>query len=249
MCGYLHRFLPALRKAREVIAAGGLGTVRCFRSVFLLDMIVPGAPPNWRFRRSQAGGGALGDLGSHHFDLARYLVGEIASVQCQTAHRPADHDGDPAGEADANDDWFGAVAELENGATATFEASRVSQPHALTGRIEVDGTRASLSFDMERLNELVVREGRKGPRTELVLGPDDPYADFHLPVGLQGSHPIGWRDAFAFQARHFLEAVALGSAVGPHGATFRDGYRVAAVVDAALASAQSGRRVVVRYDD
>ena len=150
---------------------------------------------------------------------------------------------------DINDDSFSAIAHIENGAIATIEASRITPGHALTGRIEIDGTKGTISFDMERLNELTITEKNKGPRTFCVTSSNHPYGSFYLPVGLQGAHPISWRDCFAFQAHHMIEAVQNNKQIEPLGATFKDGYRVAEIVDVALLSAQSGKFEKVKFRD
>lgn len=243
MCGFLHRSIPALNLAREMIAGGELGEVRHFRSRFLLSMLRPDGSLSWRFSRGQAGSGALGDLGSHHIDQARFLVGEVRRVGALTKTWSRD----PTGRIDdVNDDAFVCAAELENGATASFEASRVAAGHNLGGSIEVDGTKRSLAFHMERLNELVILEPGRGSRTQMVTGAAHPYADFWLPVGIQGQHPLGWNECFAHQARHMLAAVALGEPVPPC-ATLEDGYRVAEIVEAIERSAQSGQFVEVQF--
>jgi predicted dehydrogenase len=79
------------------------------------------------------------------------------------------------------------------------------------------------------------------------VAPDHPYSDFWLPVGIQGSFAIGWRDCFYHQARHMLAAVELGHEVGPIGATLQDGYRVAEIVDAIIRSAETGAAEDVRF--
>ena len=99
------------------------------------------------------------------------------------------------------------------------------------------------------MSELHVTEPRKGRRTIAVVAPEHPYSDFWLPAGIQGSFAIGWRDCFHHQARHMLAAVALGQEVGPVGATFEDGYRVAEIVDTILRSGQSGAVEEVRFRD
>ena len=144
---------------------------------------------------------------------------------------------------DVNDDWFVAGAELDNGVTASFEASRVTEGHSLTGRIEVDGTNGTLRWEMERLSELYLSEPGRGTRRTMTVAPDHPYSDFWLPVGIQGSFAIGWRDCFFHQAYHMLAAAANGAAVGPVGATFEDGYRVAEIVecDHSLEPKRAGR--------
>ena len=244
MCAYVHRFVPALQLARRMIAAGELGRIRHFRSSFLLDMQHPGGVLSWRYSRAAAGGGATGDLGSHHIDQARFLVGEVRRVNAMMKTWSRDSAGKIT---DVNDDWFVAAAELEGGATANFEGSRVAEGHQLTGRIEVDGTLGTLRWDMARTSELLVSEPRKGTRTLSVVAPDHPYSDFWLPVGIQGAFASCWRDCFFHQAHHMLTAIAEDKPVGPVGATFEDGYKVAAIVDAIQRSGESGRAEDVTF--
>ena len=237
MCAFNYRSFPALNLAREMIRGGELGEIRNYRSRFLLNMVPADGSLSWRFSRSRAGHGAVGDLGSHHIDQARFLVGEVKRVGAIMKSWSRD----PRGEiTDVNDDAFVCAAELENGATASFEASRVAGAHNLGGFIEVDGTRGSLHFHMERLNELVIYEPGRGPRVQMVTGAHHPYADFWLPVGIQGQHPLGWSECFAHQARHMLSVVADDEAVAPR-ATLEDGYRVAEIVDTIARSATTGR--------
>ena len=198
---------------------------------------------SWRFSKSQAGLGAMGDLGSHHVDQARFLVGELVRVGALTKTWSTDKQKKIL---DVNDDAFVCVAEFEGGATASFEASRVATAHNLGGWIEVDGTKKSLSFQMERLNELVIYEPNKGPRSQLVTQTGQPYSDFWLPSGIQGQHPLGWNECFAHQARHILEAIATSKPIAPR-ADFEDGYRVAEVIETIARSAESGRFEYVNY--
>ena len=204
MCAYIHRFIPALQLARTMIAAGEIGRVRHFRSDFLIDMQHPDGSLSWRYSKGAAGGGATGDLGSHHIDQARFLVGEVRRVAALARSWSKDAKGVVT---DVNDDWFVAGAELEGGVTATFEASRVTEGHSLTGRIEVDGTLGTLRWEMERVSELHLTEPRKGTRLIKAVAPDHPYSDFWLPVGIQGAFAVGWRDCFYHQAHHMLAAV------------------------------------------
>ena len=85
MCAFNYRFVPAVRLAREMLEAGELGEIYHFRARYLQEWIVdPQFPMVWRFDRKVAGSGALGDLGAHVIDLARYLVGDIAAVSGAT---------------------------------------------------------------------------------------------------------------------------------------------------------------------
>ncbi len=246
-CAFMYRFIPALQHARELIRSGALGEIVHFRARFLLSFAaVRVIPMSWRFDREIAGSGALGDLGSHHVDLARFLVGEVERCAGLTKTFVAER---PGGRV-TNDDAFVAIAELADGATASFEASRVAGGHRLTHRVEVDGTEGSLAFDFERLNELVVgRRDGAGMSTVFVTGPQHPYSDFWFPVGVQGQHPIGWADCFAHQAHCMLSAIAAGERLPEHAPTFRDGYRVAEAIDAIERAAAEGRWETVAYRD
>ena len=245
MCAYVHRFVPALRLFREMVAAGELGQIRHFRSNMLLDMQHPGGGLSWRYSTAAAGGGASGDLGSHHVDQARYLLAtEVRRVFAMARSWSKDSKGLIT---DVNDDWFMAGAELDNGATAAFECSRVTEGHSLTGRIEADGTKGTLRWEMERVSELMLTEPRKGVRLIKAVAPEHPYSDFWLPVGIQGAFAVGWRDAFYHQAHHMLSAMEQDQPVGPIGATFEDGYKVAEIVDTILRSSETGRAEDVKF--
>jgi predicted dehydrogenase len=244
MCAYVHRFIPALQLMRQMIGDGAIGRIRHFRSNFLIDMQHPDGHLSWRYSRKAAGGGATGDLGSHHIDQARFLVGEVRKVSALVKTWSSDTKGKVS---DVNDDWFLAGAELDGGVTASFEASRVTEGHSLTGRIEVDGTKGTLRWEMERVSELMLSEPRQGVRLIKAVAPEHPYSDFWLPVGIQGAFAVGWRDAFYHQAHHMLAALAEDKPVAPLGATFEDGYKVAEIVDAIIRSGESGRAEEVPF--
>jgi predicted dehydrogenase len=109
---------------------------------------------------------------------------------------------------------------------------------------ELNGTKGSIAFDVERLNELqVFRAGTRGFETVLVTEPGDPFLEWWWPPG----HIIGWEHTFVHEIHHLLQAIAEDSEVAPLGATFEDGYRAAEVCDAILRSAVSGRREDIVY--
>jgi len=106
----------------------------------------------------------------------------------------------------------------------------------------VNATEGSLTSDLERLNELEVADTNSFRRI-LVTDPEHPYLRFWWPPG----HIVGWGDTFTHELAHLLEAIAGEHNVAPHGATFEDGYRCAAVCDAIARSARSGRREPIGY--
>jgi predicted dehydrogenase len=233
LCGFNYRFVPAVRLARKLIEAGDLGDVVHFRARYLQSWGWDADPSLWRFDRAQAGTGAIGDLGTHIIDLARYLVGEITAVSARVRTIV------PGREVD---DHFVATVEFENGVAGTLEASRLARGRINSNAFEVNGSNGSLSFDVERLNELEVAD--KGSfRRVLVTEPSHPFMRFWWPPG----HIVGWGDTFTHELAHMLEAIAGEHEVGPHGATFEDGYRCSEVTEAILRSSESGRREEVIY--
>jgi predicted dehydrogenase len=242
MCAFNYRFVPAVRLARQMIEAGDVGETIHFRGSYLQEW---GTIDDevWRFDKSLAGSGALGDLGAHVIDLARYLVGEIESVAGVTATFK------PGREVD---DAFESVVTFENGAVGTIEATRFATGRKNAFTWEINGSKGSIAFDLERLNELQVHiagstpaESAQGFRTVLVSEADHPFWEHWWPHG----HIIGWEHSFVHELHHLLTAIRDDGDVAPHGATFEDGYRCAEVCDAVLRSAASGGREEVSYRD
>ena len=233
MCAFNYRFVPAVRLAREMIEAGELGDIHHFRGAYLQDWGATDAAV-WRFDRAVAGSGALGDLGAHVIDLARYLVGEITSVGART------HTFQPGREVD---DAFEAAVRFSGGAVGTIEATRFATGRKNAFAWEINGSKGSLAFDLERLNELQISIGTDGFRTRLVSEADDPFWGWWWPHG----HMIGWEHTFVHELHHLLDAIAGNGTIAPHGATFEDGYRASEVGDAIVASADTGERRIVQY--
>ena len=88
MVGFNYRRVPAIALARQLVAAGRIGSSGTSGPAYLQDWLVdPAFPLTWRLQREHAGSGALGDLGAHIVDLAQYLTGElITGVSGLSAH-------------------------------------------------------------------------------------------------------------------------------------------------------------------
>jgi predicted dehydrogenase len=238
MCGFNYRFVPAVALARELIAGGEIGEVHSFRGSYLQDWLAdPGSPYVWRLDRQRAGSGALGDLGAHVIDLARFLVGEIATVGGRVRTVVPER---PGGFVDV-DDSFDATVEFDGGAGGSISASRLCHGRRNSLTFEVSGSRGSIAFDLERLNELELfvdaadgGDRTRGFRRILVTEQSHPHLAHWWPPG----HTLGWVDSFVHEFDRLLRAIAGECEVGPEGATFEDGYRVAEVCDAILRSSE-----------
>jgi predicted dehydrogenase len=238
LCGFNYRFVPAVRLARELIEAGELGEIRHFRARYLQDWGDDASLDTWRFDARAAGSGALGDLMAHVVDLARFLNGEPTSVSGFTHTFLPDREVDDAVEA---------AVTFVNGSVGTLEATRFANGRRNAFQWELNGTKGSLAFDMERLNELQVfradGDRARGFKTVLVSEADHPWWSYWWPPG----HIIGWGDTFVHELHHMLGAIAGEHEVGPYGATFEDGYRAAEICDAIVRSGESGTREEISY--
>ncbi|MFE9611017.1 Gfo/Idh/MocA family protein [Streptomyces sp. NPDC006012] len=250
MVGFNYRRLPATALARQMVAEDRIGTLRHVRVVYLQDWLVdPEFPLTWRLRKEAAGSGSLGDLGAHIIDLAQHLAGErLAGVSALTEtfvqQRPLSGGGasgltavSATGTGEVTvDDAAVFTGRFASGALASFEATRYATGRKNALRIELNGTRGSLAFDLERLNELSYFDGTEagthaGFRRILVTEPDHPYLEGWWPPG----HGLGYEHSFVHQARDLLHAIAEGSAPAP---SFADGLQVQRVLAAVEESAE-----------
>lgn len=252
MVAFNYRFVPAIRQAKYLIEQGMLGEIYHFRAAYLQEWITdPKFGMIWRLDKQAAGSGALGDLGAHIIDLARFLVGEPRRVSAMTQtfikQRPA---ASGTGIEDVTvDDAFEAVIEFENGAIGTLEASRFCPGRKNYQVLEINGSKGSLVFNLERFNELdVFWKGETPKETQgfhnvLVSESYHPFWENWWPQG----HIIGWEHTFVHEITHLLNAIVKNKDVAPYGATFEDGYKNAVICDAILQSARTERHIAIRY--
>ncbi len=241
MVGFNYRRVPAARLARDLVAAGRLGTIRHVRAVYLQDWLVDSAAPMaWRLRKEAAGSGALGDIGAHVVDLTQFMLGEpVRSVAATTEtfvkHRPLPDGTGETGEVTVDDTAL-FLARFGSGAVGTFEATRYAAGRKNMLRIELNGSRGSLVFDLESLNELAFYDATEpaataGFRRILATEPSHPYLDAWWPAG----HVLGWDHTFIHQAHDLIHAIADGTEIHP---SFDDGLQVQRVLEAVETSAE-----------
>lgn len=226
-----YRRVPAVALAKRLLDDGRLGRLFHFRGTYLQDWIIdPDFPLVWRLQKARAGSGALGDIGSHSLDLARYLIGDILEVSGHLAtfveQRPLE-DGSGMGTVDV-DDAAMSLLRFENGAIGTMEASRFAAGRKNANRFEINGEKGTLSFDLERLNELEFYEengSESGFRTILATDEAHPFVEGWWPPG----HILGYEHSFTNTILDFLSAVAQGTPASPN---FGDGVHNIRVLEA-----------------
>ncbi len=239
--GFNYRWAPAAIFAQKLIAEGKIGAVRNFRAAFNSDWAAAAEVPwAWRFARNIAGHGALGDVGSHVFDMARFLVGEISDVVGYTRQvvfeRPlagANGGATAMREVDNDDEWA-ALVRFEGGATGLLEGSRVATGSKTRFAFEVTGSIGSLRWDFERMNELEVylpqQDSALDGFTRVLMGNPHPFQGVFVP---QAGIGIGFLETKVLEIKAFLEGISAGEAAAP---TFDDGLAAAQLLDRVVAS-------------
>ena len=257
--GFNYRFAPAVVLAKKLIDEGKLGTIRHVRASYLQDFIIdPDFPLVWRLQRDICGSGALGDLGAHFIDLARYLCGDFKTVmgiqKTFITGRPLVQKMEGlSAQADANaprgtvdvDDGTVFIAEFENGALGVFEATRFAQGHKNDLSIEVNGDKGSIKFVFERMNELQYFSADDEPGTQgfrLIQATEGihPYMTAWWPAG----HVIGYEHTFVHEIYEFVRAIVNDTPTVP---SFYDGVKCCPIIEAVELSAQ--RRAAVDVNE
>ncbi|MFE1192814.1 Gfo/Idh/MocA family protein [Streptomyces olivaceoviridis] len=253
--GFNYRNAPAVEAARELIAAGEIGTVTHVRIRLFSDYAAhPDGALTWRYERERGGSGVLGDLASHGADLARFLLGDIASLTADTAvfvperARPS---GATAGHALAaggepgpveNEDYVSCLLRFASGARGVLEACRVSVGEQNNYGFEVHGTRGAVFWDFRRMNELKVSRGttyQDQPVSTVYVGPGaGEFAAFQPGA----ANAMGYDDLKVIEAYRFVRSIAEGT---PYGTTLADAVHSATVLDAMAESAASGTWVTL----
>ena len=234
MCAFNYRFVPAVRLARQIIESGELGDITHFRGAYLQEWGAADIDA-WRFDKSAAGSGR-----TRRPRRARRRPGPLPRRRDRRRWPRMTATFWPGREVD---DAVEAAVSFESGAVGTIEATRFASGRKKHFAWEINGSKGSLAFDLERLNELEYSEGNKGFRTVLVTEADHPFWEHWWPHG----HIIGWEHTFVHELHHLLTAIRDDGDVAPHGATLEDGYRAAEVCDAMLRSAEGGGRESVSY--
>ncbi len=232
---------PMLKVARDMIAAGELGEITGFRGIHAEDyMHDPSSPWTWRIDPS-GGPGVIADLGSHIIGMARFLLGPIAAVNADLEtvikQRPVAK-GSSEMKPVLVDDVARLLVRFEKGFGGSIEANWVKTGRNMQLGFEIEGSKGSLAFTQERLNELKFYKAGGNLRdkgfTTIESGPQHPpYGGFCV----AGGHQLGFNDLKTIEMAEFLGGIASGKTPGPD---FREAFEIQKVVEAAIQSSKSG---------
>ena len=200
---------PLVRQAREMVKSGELGEIEAVRSNYIQGWLRTRLESDqqkqasWRTDPAKSGAaGCFGDIGTHAFNLARFITGLLPeTVSCHLKTFAAGR---------KLDDYGHAVVRFENGALGTVTASQISHGRENDLFIEIDGTKGSLEWRQEEPNKLLYR--RNGHALNVYTrSPGAPFmndagnAACRLPAG----HPEAFFEAFANVYRFAYDDMAL----------------------------------------
>jgi predicted dehydrogenase len=236
-----YRRCPAVAVAKKIIDDGQIGQIHHYRGLYLQDWIVdPNFPRVWRLEKARAGSGSLGDILSHTMDLSRHLVGEPVEVsgllKTFVTERPLPDGSGKLGKVDV-DDAAQALVKLAKGAVGYYEGTRFAPGRKNYNCFEINGSKGSIVWDLERMNELqlYIENGPlSGFLTISVTDGKHPYIAAWWPPG----HIIGYEHSFTHTVYDFLKGIAENKSPRPD---FEDGLKNQRVLDAIHKSATTGQ--------
>jgi len=256
-----YRKLPAIGLAKKMIEEGRIGKIYHMRAVYLQDWIVdPDFPLVWRLQKSIAGSGAHGDLNAHLIDMARYLVGEfdevIGASETFIKERPILKEKEEleTGLTDKEkgkekafvdvDDTTIFIAKFKNGAIGSFEATRFAPGRKNYQFFEINGSKGSIVFNLERLNELQYYNREEissiqGFRTIITTDSTHPYASNWWPAG----HIIGYGETFVNMVADIFNSISKGENPSPN---FYDGVKCQEVLESVERSVKEKKWIKVK---
>ena len=244
MVGYNYIKNPAFTHACRLVQSGEIGNIVHFRGWVDEDYQAdPSLPWTWRAKLSDAGLGALGDLGCHLVSMAYGLVGPIESLiaDMQTVHatRPL-ADGTARANVE-NEDTASALVRFANGVQGSLSTSRSAWGRKNRLAWEVHGTKGMICFDQERMNELQIYRNTGDTSQQgfitILTGPEHPpYGQFCPAPG----HQLGFNDLKVIEATALLRAIRDNHAAYPD---FDHAYEFEKTIHAIALSARNGMRV------
>jgi predicted dehydrogenase len=223
------RRIPAVVLAKQLIAEGRLGEVFHYRASYLNQSgNDPSKSNTWRYKRSEAGMGAAGDLLSHCIDLALYLNGSIGELSAMMHTFAAKRD---------VDDATMLMASFANGSIGTFEATRYGVGSQNRNTFEINGSKGMLSFTLDEMNRLEFFDATEsgnlqGARRVSATAQSHPYGKNFWKPG----HALGYEHPFIATLGDFLNSIGRQE---PFHANFEDGLAVQRVLYAVEGSSNS----------
>jgi predicted dehydrogenase len=196
---------PLVRQARELVASGALGKLRVVQVEYPQDWLTePAAADNkqasWRTDPARSGaGGAIGDIGTHAYNLARFVTG--LSTEAVAADLTSFVDGRQL------DDNVHIMLRFAGGARGMLWASQVAVGCENGLQLRVYGDKGGLEWRQDNPNYMWFSEFGK-PRQLLTRGGAiSGQAASAMNVRIPSGHPEGYLEAFATLYSQFAAVI------------------------------------------
>jgi predicted dehydrogenase len=256
------RFYPLAHEMRARIANGSTGEPYLVTGAYLQDWLLKDTDWNWRAETDRGGDlRVVGDIGSHWFDLASFVVGQrITAVMAElptfvpVRKRPTGPvetfsgatGGATTDVAMTSEDAAIIMVRFEGGARGVVTVSQVSAGRKNGITLEINGADSSLAWAGERPDELWIGH-RDRPNELLQRDPGLLTHEAAAIAALPGGHAEGFENGFRAMYRAVYADIAAGRP-SPHPAyaTFEDGHEEALIVEAVAESARTGQWTNVR---
>jgi len=257
------RFYPISQHARSMVQSGELGEIFILQGSYLQDWLH--LPTDWNWRLEPGLGGTLrvvADIGSHWLDLTTFITGlrvESVMADFKTFHpirkkpakpvetftgkllTPADYIDQPI----KTEDYASILLRYASGAHGVLTVSQVSAGRKNRLYYEIDGSKAAISFDSERNNELWIGH-RDRPNETLLKDPSLLSPEARSVTSYPGGHNEGFPDTFKqFSAKVYAYIRKGDFNAAPDFPTFADGHYELQLCEAIEASAHENRWVTL----
>jgi predicted dehydrogenase len=238
---------PLVRQMREMVRGGDLGEIRLIQVEYPQDWLTGptettgNKQAEWRVDPKRSGaGGALGDIGTHAYNLADYVTGlELAELAADLTS---------FGAGRQLDDNAQILMRFTNGARGALWASQVAPGNENGLRLRVYGTKGGVHWVQANPNEMLWSP--LGKSTQIVTrgGPDSGAAAGRV-TRIPPGHPEGYLEGFAniySEAALAIKAARSGKKPpkGAHFPTIEDGVKGLAFIEAAVKSSKANGKWV-----
>ncbi|MGH2636668.1 MAG: Gfo/Idh/MocA family protein [Actinomycetota bacterium] len=259
---YNIRFYPLCHQMRAMVASGAIGEPRLVSGSYLQDWLLLPTDWNWRLEPEKAGAlRAVADIGSHWFDLARFVTGrrvvqvmaELYTLVPVRRHPPgpvetfasASPGQDLIEEPVTSDDGAGILLRFEDHARGVLTVSQVSAGRKNSVNIEVAGSESAISWFSEDPDRLWI--GHRGRANEILQrDPSLVDPDVQSVMAYPGGHVEGYPDTFrALFAKVYADVERGAPSPEPAYPTFADGHDALCVLEAVQRSDAEARWVKV----
>jgi predicted dehydrogenase len=233
---------PLVRRAREMVKAGDLGEIRLVQVEYPQDWLTGptettgNKQAEWRVDPKRSGaGGAIGDIGTHAFNLADFVSAmEVSELSADLTS---------FGAGRALDDNVQVMLRYANGARGALWASQVAPGNENGLRLRIYGTRGGLQWAQENPNQMFWSPLNQSTRIITRGGPDSGAAAGRV-TRVPPGHPEGYLEGFANIYSEIAIAIKAAQSgkkpgKGVYFPTVDDGVKGLAFIEAAVKSSRA----------